>query len=209
MLALKVKEYLAKRAFAEPVDLDGPGMIAAISTNVAQHVVKREFAKVLRPLVLQEQTPQIVSEPRLLSATPPFPHGRQAFPSTKTIFNLCATDNGFEDRFGRFLDAASDVVSFAKLPRAFRFAIDYADSSFRLRYYEPDFLAMLSDGSTWILETKGREDIDVARKDAAARQWCENASILTGRTWEYMKIREEDFESLLPKSFSELVALAT
>ena len=182
VLALKVKEYLAKRAFAEPVDLDGPGMIAAISTNVAQHVVKREFAKVLRPLVLQEQTPQIVSEPRLLSATPPFPHGRQAFPSTKTIFNLCATDNGFEDRFGRFLDAASDVVSFAKLPRAFRFAIDYADSSFRLRYYETDFLAMLSDGSTWILETKGRED---------------------------MKIREEDFESLLPKSFSELVALAT
>jgi hypothetical protein len=34
------------------------------------------------------------------------------------------------------------------------------------------------DEMHWIVETKGREDIEVKKKDEAAERWCENATIL-------------------------------
>jgi hypothetical protein len=40
----------------------------------------------------------------------------------------------------------------------------------------------------WIIETKGWEKEDVARKDKSAEEWCSNASKLTGVEWEYLKI---------------------
>ena len=91
-----------------------------------------------------------------------------------------AGDNEFERQFGQFLQDAPDVKSFAKLPRRFGFTIEYTDSATNLRYYEPDFVAVDLDGSRYVIETKGQENIDVAHKDRAATIWCENASLLTG-----------------------------
>jgi type III restriction enzyme len=142
---------------------------------------------------------------RRLSETPPFPYSRpHAFAAPKTIFNLAACDNAFEERFARFLQDAADVTAFAKLPAQFGFAIEYTDSAASLRYYEPDFVAVLEDGSHRLIETKGREDPDVAHKDRAARLWCENASELTGRPWSYLKVPQAGFDRLQPTSFTDL-----
>ena len=71
-----------------------------------------------------------------------------------------------------------DVSAFAKLPPTSRlpFSIEYTDNATNLRYYEPDFVAALVDGTHWLLETKGREDVDVVHKDRAARIWCDRSS---------------------------------
>jgi len=53
------------------------------------------------------------------------------------VFNLAACDNDYEERFGRFLQRADDVIAFAKLPPQFGFAIEYTDSAASLRYDEP------------------------------------------------------------------------
>ena len=45
--------------------------------------------------------------------------------------------------------------------------IEYTDSAGNLRYYEPDFVVLTSDGTHYIVETKGLEDINVANKDRA------------------------------------------
>ena len=111
----------------------------------------------------------------------------------------------FEERFGRFLQKAGDVAAFAKLPPQFGFAIEYTDSAASLRYYEPDFVAILDDGSRRLIETKGREDPDVAHKDRAARLWCENASQLTGQAWRYLKVPQVGFDKLEPSLYSDLV----
>ncbi len=63
---------------------------------------------------------------------------------------------------------------------------------------------MLSDGSRWIIETKGREDVEVKQKDIAAVHWCETASTLTGNSWRYLKILQKEFEGLRPNCFGEL-----
>jgi hypothetical protein len=49
---------------------------------------------------------------------------------------------------------------------------------------------------------------DVAHKDAAATQWCDNATTLTKTLWEYLKIPQKAFEVLQPSRLAELKALA-
>lgn len=97
--------------------------------------------------------------------------------------------------------------SFAKLPSQFGFAIEYTDAYANLRYYEPDFVVVLHDGSHYLMETKGREDIDVVHKDRAATLWCENATMLTETQWGYRKVPQEEFERLQPERFRELLAM--
>jgi type III restriction enzyme len=58
------------------------------------------------------------------------------------------------------------------------------------------------------VETKGREDIDVAHKDRAARIWCENATLLTGTHWEYLKVAQTEFDGLQATEFADLRVLA-
>lgn len=203
-LVPKVQEFLREKAFGEPVDLDDPVTVGALNTNVAQYVTVQTFAKALRPLVVEELQPQLLGEARRLSRTPPFPYSRQTLPARKTVFNLVAVGNEFELAFAKFLENASDVHRFAKLPEQFGFAVEYTDSRNNLRYYEPDFVVVTNDGKHYLAETKGREDVDVAGKDRAAILWCESASRLTGTHWEFVKVPQKEFEHLQPDEFSDL-----
>lgn len=201
----KVRAFLETKAFGEPVSLDSPAMIKAIASNIAQYVTIKTFAAALRSLVVETLTPRLIHTGRLLSETQPFAFSRPTLTASKTIFNLVACDNEFERRFAKFLQDAADVDAFAKLPSQFGFAIEYTDNALNLRYYEPDFVARLTDGSFVLIETKGREDIDVAHKDRAARLWCENATLLTGRKWDYVKVPQGEFERLQPTEYADLL----
>jgi type III restriction enzyme len=205
-LVPKVREFLETKAFGESVDLSTPAMIKAISTPVAGYLTVKTFAAALRGLVVEELTPTLEIAGRKLSETEGFPFSRPVFEAQKTIFNLVAADNEFEREFAGFLEGSGDVAAFAKLPPTSRlpFAIEYTDNATNLRFYEPDFVAMLSDGTHWLIETKGREDLDVAHKDRAARIWCENATLLTGTPWSYLKVPQAEFSKLQPGDFAEL-----
>ncbi len=204
-LVPKVREFLETKAFGEQVDLDTPAMIKAIASNVAQYVTVKTFATALRSLVVEELTPQLISSGRSLTETPPFPFSRPTLEAQKTVFNLVACDNEFERRFAHLLEDSSDVIRFAKLPSQFGFKIEYTDAALNMRYYEPDFVAVCTNGTHYLIETKGREDVDVAHKDRAARIWCENASILTAVEWQYIKVPQAEFEKLQPSEFDDLL----
>jgi len=202
-LVPKVRDFLRDRAFGETVDLADKAIIRAIATSVAQYVTVKTFATVLRSLVVEELSPTLEHPGRALSETEPFPFSRPTFEASKTVFNLVAGDNEFERQFGQFLQDASDVESFAKLPRRFGFTIEYTDSATNLRYYEPDFVAVDLDGARHVIETKGQENIDVAHKDRAAMIWCENATLLTGVTWLYLKVPQVEFGKLQPRDLGD------
>jgi type III restriction enzyme len=204
-LVPKIRAFLETRAFGKTVDLESEAMIRAISTNVARFVTIDLFVKALRALVVEEQEPRLTAA-RPLSETPPFPFSKPVFAASKTVFNLVACGNDFETRFARFLQDAPDVEAFAKLPSQFGFAIEYTDSAASLRFYEPDFVVRLGGGGLRLVETKGREDTDVAHKDRAARLWCENASGLTGHEWQYLKVPQAGFDKLQPAAFADLAA---
>lgn len=205
-LAPKVRDFLEEKAFGERVELGTPQMIQAISTPVAGYVTVKTFAAALRGLVVEELTPQLEGPGRRLSDTEAFPFSRPTVTATRTIFNLVAGENEFERDFALFLERAHDVAAFAKLPPTSRlpFSIEYTDSATNLRYYEPDFVAVDTSGAHHLIETKGREDIDVAHKDAAAMIWCENATALSGTRWRYVKVPQTEYAKLQPSDFSEL-----
>ncbi len=200
----KVREFFEKKAFGETVDLNSTEAIRAMSSNVASFVVVKEFERTLREKVVEEREPGLVNAGRQLSETPPFPTSRKVLEAAGSIFNYVVCDNEFEEAFARFLENADDVDAFAKLPEQFGFCIRYVDTLANIRNYFPDYVARLSDGSHWLIETKGREDIEVRMKDDAAVNWCQSASGLTGVAWRYLKVLQKDFEKLHPDDFEEL-----
>jgi type III restriction enzyme len=206
-LAPKVRDFLETKAFGATVDLSEPTMIKAISSNVAQYVTVKAFVEALRKLVIAELEPQLLHAGRLLSETAPFPWSRPTLAADKSIFNLVPCDNEYEKEFAVFLQKADDVERFAKLPEQFGFAIEYTDNMGNLRYYEPDFVVLTSDGTHYIGETKGLEDINVANKDRAAQLWCENTTRLTGKPWAYVKVLQTAYKQLQPTRFEDLLVL--
>ncbi|TVL97718.1 MAG: hypothetical protein CV087_22075 [Candidatus Brocadia sp. WS118] len=203
-LAPKIKEFFQHKAFGKTVDLYDPLTIRAMSTNVASYVVCKEFEKILRDRIVEETQPQLLVPSKMLSTTPPFPFSRHLFESNKTIFNYVACDNEFERTFAQFLHNAADVLAFAKLPQQFGFCIQYTDTRANIRHYYPDFIVKVKADEFWVIETKGREDVEVALKDQAANNWCDNATQLTNSTWKYLKVPQKEFEDLHPSTFEEL-----
>ena len=117
------------------------------------------------------------------------------------------TERLSEKEFAQFLQKAPDVQCFAKLPEQFGFAIEYTDSGGNLRYYEPDFVVLTSDGIHYIVETKGLEDTNVVNKDRAAQLWCENTTRLARKPWAYLKVLQTAHKQLQPTRFEDLFVL--
>jgi type III restriction enzyme len=206
-LAPKVREFFEQKAFGRAVDLADSVVVKAMSTDVARYVCVGVFAKELMELTISEQEPVLLEPERRLSTCRPFPWSRPVWEGEHTVFNLVPCDNGFERDFAKFLDHCDDVRAFAKLPQPFGFSIEYTDGAMNLRSYYPDFVAMDGEGNRWLLETKGAETEDVPYKDAAAKHWCENATLLTGQGWQYVKIPQKEFEALQPQRLEDLKAL--
>ena len=208
-LAPKVREFFEDKAFGHSVDLNDPAIVKAMNTAIAHYVCVSVFKKALQELAIDEQTPELLEPARMLSSCQPFPWSRPVWEGQKCIFNFVPCDNDFEREFAKFLDNATDVKAFAKLPRAFGFAIEYTDSAMNLRNYEPDFVAIDKSGTHWLLESKGQENVDVLRKDVAAVRWCENATNLSETQWRYVKVPQKEFDALQPSRLSDLAAFAS
>jgi hypothetical protein len=56
------------------------------------------------------------------------------------------------------------------------FKIDYVKADGDLSTYTPDFIVRTADRMVWIVETKGREELDLPQKMARLRQWCTDAT---------------------------------
>ncbi len=107
-LAPKIREFFQKKAFGKEVDLDDKSVVKAISSNIASYIVIKEFEKALREIIVEEQIPELISEARYLSATPPFPYSKLLYEASKSIFNYVTCDNEFERTFAKFLQSSSD-----------------------------------------------------------------------------------------------------
>jgi len=206
-LAPKIREFFKHKAFGKEVDLEDKTVVRAMSSQLASYVVAKVFEKVLREAVVEEKTPELITPSRKLSSSFPFPFSKIIYEAKKTIYNYVACDNNFERDFAKFLDNAEDVRAFAKLTEQFGFCIEYTDKLANIRHYYPDFVVKLSNDEHWIVETKGREDVEVAMKDEAARNWCDNATQLIGTKWQYLKVLQKNFEDLHPEEFNDLLVI--
>jgi hypothetical protein len=127
------------------------------------------------------------------------------YPANRCIFNYVPCDNDFEVEIAKFLDRAEDVVAFSKIVPKVGFYVEYRDSVGNLRLYYPDFVALTENEEYFVIEAKGREDIDVEYKDKRIKLWCEDATKLTKSNWSFMRVDQKDFERYRFRNFKEMI----
>jgi type III restriction enzyme len=85
------------------------------------------------------------------------------------------------------------------------FKLDYVKADGDISNYYPDFIVKLPDHKIVIVETKGREDLDVPLKMARLKQWCEDINKAQSEAvFDFVFVSQESFEKYQPKSFQDL-----
>ena len=151
-----------------------------LSEPEAGKILFDSFKTAINALTVQDTGTSRIEDYIRLRDTRPFrTENRPYLAPKKSLFSKIVGEphaGGFELRFARFLDDVPDVVAFAKNYLAVGFKIDYVKADGDLSNYVPDFLVKTTDGAVWIVETKGREELDLPQKMARLRQWCADAT---------------------------------
>lgn len=205
----KVRTYVRERCFGGKVELDDIAVRRALNNGALLDSIAGLFGRRIGELTTENRDVQVVGEPYRLSETPEFTWRRHWVGAEKTIFNVVACYNQFEARFAHFLDGAKDVDRFAELAEWFTgFHVQYLKRSGAVGTYYPDFVVVQTTNeglANWIIETKGREDVEVAAKDAQMERWCNEVTEVSGETWRYMKVPQLIFDRGGFSTLSDLV----
>lgn len=196
----KIKAFVEDGLFDRHVDLDDANVLRNLSEPVATRALSETFKTAINALTVHDTGSTTVVDRIKLSATRPEVKRRRAtVTSTKSLMNVVAGDNDFELAFARFLDAAPDVAAFYKNSQATGFALEYqAAGGGIIRDYFPDFVVRDVTGTIWIIETKGREDIQDPRKWERLKLWCADATAEDApHRYKALFVRQEVWESSL------------
>jgi type III restriction enzyme len=188
-----------------------------LSEPDAGKILYDSFKIAINSLTIQETGTTRIEDRIRLRETRPFRTDYRAhLTATKSIFNRIVGEpnsGGFELRFAAFLESkeASDVVAFAKNYLAVGFKLDYVKSNGDLSNYTPDFIVRTADSVIWIVETKGREELDLPQKMARLKQWCADATAAeeNGQRYDFVFVDQNGFEKHAPKNFAALAASFT
>jgi type III restriction enzyme len=203
----KVKAFVQTELFDRQVGLEDPNTLRNLSEPAATRTLLETFKKAINALTVQDKGDAKIRDTIKLRQTRPFVAKDQGYLiPKKSVFNRIIGDSHFELRFASFLENCSDVVSYAKNYLAVHFKLDYVNAAGDISNYYPDFLVKLSNNRIVIVETKGREDLDVPLKMERLRQWCEDINRAQADVkYGFVYVDEESFEKYKPASFRQLV----
>jgi len=201
-----VKSYVVEKLFTEEVDLEDPRVLYKLSSPEVQEQLINVFVGAFKDMTFTEREPE-KKDTIKLSDTRPFVWSKMVYPANRCIFNYVPCDNDFEIDFAKFLDRAEDVTAFSKIVPKIGFFVEYRDSDGNLRLYYPDFVVLTDNDKRIIIETKGREDVDVEHKDKRIKVWCGDATNLMKSRWLFIRVDQADFEKYRFKSIKELVSV--
>jgi type III restriction enzyme len=210
----KVKEFLRDHLFeGGPVDLEDPVVLRNLSEPEPGKILFDSFKKAINSLTVEERGTSRVEDWIRLRDMRPFRTGPRGYlaPKRSLFTKIVGEPNagGLELEFASFLDKADGVVAFAKNYLAVGFHLDYVKADGDLANYVPDFLVKADDGSVYVIETKGREELDLPQKMARLRQWCTEATAASlaagGPAYRHLFVDQQGFESHRPTTFQGLV----
>jgi type III restriction enzyme len=209
----KVRDFMREHLFDREVDLEDPVVLRNLSEPEIGKLLFDHFRAAINALTIRDSGTSRIEGHIKLRETRPFRTEQRGFvPAKKTVFNKIVGEgkaDGLELKFAAFLEKAADVQSFAKNYMAVGFRLDYVRADGELSTYMPDFIVRTRDGKVWIVETKGREDLDVPQKMARLAQWCADATAAStadgGPEFGFVYVDEESFKQHRPLSFAGLV----
>jgi type III restriction enzyme len=209
----KVKTFIREDLFSpSPVNLEDPVVLRNLSEPDAGKILYDAFKSRINALTVQETgITRIEDRIRLKEMRPFRTDYRNYLAASKTIFNKVVgepSSGGFELLFAAFLEEAPDVQAFAKNYLAVGFKLDFVKTGGDLSNYTPDFIVRTNDAKTWIVETKGRAELDLPQKMGRLRQWCAEATAAedNGQRYDFVFVDQTGFTKHSPTTFASLVA---
>ena len=207
----KVKEFIKSYLFTHEVDLDDPVTIRNLSDIEPQKVLLESFKKKINELTVVERGDAEIKDYIKISKTRPFVAKDQKFLiPQKSLFNKIIGDSDLELKFASFLENCNDIISYIKNYLAVHFKIDYIDVQGNISNFYPDFIVKYKVNEVYVIETKGREDLDDPLKIERLKQWCDDINKLNTKvSYKWLYIKEEEFLKYQPNNFSSLITLFT
>ena len=205
----KVKEFIQNYLFTRQVDLNDPNTIRNLSELEVNKTIVETFKKKINELTVIDKGEAEIKDYIKISQVRPFVVKDQKYITPKkSLFNRIVGDFGFELKFASFLDECEDIISFVKNYFAVHFKIDYITSDGSPSNYYPDFIVKYKEDEIYIIETKGREDLDDLLKIKRLAQWCNDINKLDGNMKYYwLYVKEEEYDKYKIDSFNSLIKL--
>jgi type III restriction enzyme len=213
----KVKSFVRDHLFeGSPVDLEDAVVLRNLSEPEPGKILFDAFKAGINALTIEARgTTRIEDRIRLRDVRPFRTDPRGYLAPKRSLFNKIVGEPNagqLELDFAAFLDTAPGVVAFAKNYFAVGFQLDYVKANGELASYVPDFLVKTEDGTVYVIETKGREELDLPQKMARLRDWCADATAASqsegaagGPAYCFVYVDQESFEKHRPTTFPGLV----
>lgn len=203
----KVKKFIQAELFNKSVDLEDLNTLRNLSELEATKTIIENFKKHINNLTVLDKGEAEIRDYIKISKCRPFVAKDQAYLiPKKSAFNKIIADSHFELEFANFMETCDDVISYVKNYFAVHFRIDYKNATGEISDYYPDFIVKLSPKQVYIVETKGREDLDDPLKIARLKQWCEDINQAQKKiNYGWLLVKQEDFEKYRPKNFEQLI----
>jgi type III restriction enzyme len=206
----KIKTFIQERLFDKSIDLEELNILRNLSEIAATRTIFETFKKAINDLTVVDRGASQVRDRIKMSQSRPYAVKQQGYVlAKKSIFNKIVGDSHFELEFAGFLDGCKDVVSFIKNDRQMNpsLFIEYQNADGSISNYFPDFLVKRSAKEIWIVETKGREDLDDPRKWERLKSWVADATARTeGTVYKAMFVREEEWEKRPLHDFGQAIS---
>ena len=205
----KVKEFIINHLFTKKIKLDDLNILRNLSELTTTKTIIENFKKEINSLTVIDKGEVEIKGYIKISESRPFVIEEQGYVvPKKSVFNKITGDSHFELNFANFLEGCDDIISYAKNYFAVHFKIDYQSTSGEIKDYYPDFLVKISEKEIYIVETKGREDLDDIKKVDRLYQWCEDVNKAQKKLkFTGLYVKQEEYDKYKPSSFSQLTSL--
>lgn len=207
----KVKEFIQSYLFETEISLDDKNILRNLSEIEVTKTIIRTFKKEINVLTVRDVGDvQIKNYIKISNSRPFVVNDRAYLVPRKSAFNRIVGDSQFELEFADFLERLGDdeVISFAKNYYEVHFKIDYKNADGTIANYYPDFFVKTDAKTVYIIETKGREDLDDSLKITRLAQWCEDANNRQKKIiYKMLYVKQEEWNKYKPKSWSDVVNL--
>lgn len=206
ILYSKVKDFIQNELFEEQINLEDLNILRNLSEIEATRTIIETFKKEINNLTVQDKGDSEIRNYIKISKCRPFVVKDQGYlVPKKSVFNKIVGDSHLELRFANFLENCEDIISYVKNYFGVHFKIDYKNADGNISDYYPDFIVKKNEKEVFIIETKGREDLDVALKTERLKQWCEDINKSQKKIkYDFVYVDEESFDKYNPSTFEEL-----
>lgn len=211
----KVESFIKYQLFTNEVELSDPQTLRNLSEVKPKEVLRTTFKKAIDELTVTDKGTAEVKNYISLKLTKPKVAENQPFlVPKKSVFNKIIGDNPFELEVASFLESRfSDVIAYAKNTMGeggINFKIEYQAQDGNIREYFPDFFVKTGTNTFYILETKGREDLDDLLKIKRLATWCKDINNAQAEyTYNPVYVKQEKWDDLKNnlKSFQDLISI--